>query len=227
MFRRGHHNRIAHILDCLNSDLLRDAECYFGGGTAIALRFGEFRESVDIDFLISSTSGYRHIRELVKSQGIAALTIEEVPVVRAPRADQYGIRTIVEAQGVPIKVEIVSEGRIAFETPGPEDQVRGVATLTCLDLAASKLLANSDHWADTSVFSRDLIDLAMMEPGEMLADAIGKSSVAYGKSVAADLTAAIDFHRDNPQRLDQCMQALGMHTTPRQTLWERIERLRQ
>ncbi|MBM3349738.1 MAG: nucleotidyl transferase AbiEii/AbiGii toxin family protein, partial [Betaproteobacteria bacterium] len=28
-------------------------QCFFGGGTAITLRHGEYRESVDIDFLIS------------------------------------------------------------------------------------------------------------------------------------------------------------------------------
>ena len=31
-------------------------------------------------------------------------------------------------------------------------------------MTASKLLANSDRWADDGVFSRDLIDLAMLQP---------------------------------------------------------------
>ena len=35
----------------------------FGGGTAISLRHGEFRESVDIDFLTCDLAGYRRLRE--------------------------------------------------------------------------------------------------------------------------------------------------------------------
>lgn len=72
MFSRDHHNHIATVLESLNSELLRATGCYFGGGTAIALRFGEFRESVDIDFMVSSTSGYRELRELVRSSGFNA-----------------------------------------------------------------------------------------------------------------------------------------------------------
>jgi hypothetical protein len=35
-----HHRRIARILAALNGDLLRETNCLFGGGTAMALRFG-------------------------------------------------------------------------------------------------------------------------------------------------------------------------------------------
>lgn len=209
----------------MDGELLRDTCCYFGGGTAIALRFGEFRESVDIDFMVSSTSGYKELRERVKNIGFDSLTVRSLPLVRQPVADQYGIRTIVDA-GVPIKLEIVSEGRISFETPDAADQVCGVATLTALDMATSKLLANSDRWADTSVFSRDLIDLAMMEPDNHLADeAISKAESAYGTSVVRDLNKAIDYHRDNPHRLDQCIRELKMDSTPKALLWDRIQRL--
>ncbi|MCW2313780.1 nucleotidyl transferase AbiEii/AbiGii toxin family protein [Rhodoferax antarcticus] len=53
MFERPHHQRIAQVLYALDAQLLRDKHCLFGGGTAIALRYGEYRESVDIDFLVS------------------------------------------------------------------------------------------------------------------------------------------------------------------------------
>ena len=52
VFSRPHHQRVAVILRSLRADFFKECECYFGGGTAIALRFGEFRESVDIDFLV-------------------------------------------------------------------------------------------------------------------------------------------------------------------------------
>ena len=41
MFERPHHRRIARVLSALDADLLREANCLFGGGTAMALRFGE------------------------------------------------------------------------------------------------------------------------------------------------------------------------------------------
>ena len=70
----------------------------------------------------------------------------------------------VQVDGQPIKFEIVFEARIALEAPGADDAVCGVPSLTPLDMATSKLLANADRWLDDGVFSRDLIDLAMMTP---------------------------------------------------------------
>ncbi len=226
MFSREHHNLVKTVLESIDSELFRDAGCYFGGGTAIALRFGEFRESVDIDFLISNAAGYRTLRGLIRSSGFDALTERPVRVAREPVTDQYGIRTVLDVDGVGIKFEIVSEGRISFDIPGQDDAVCGVSTLSLLDMAASKLLANSDRWADTSVFSRDLIDLAMMEPSGTLMDAaVSKSEEAYGSSVTGDLAKAIDYHRGNPNRLERCMRELRMDSTPKALLWERIQRL--
>jgi hypothetical protein len=52
MFKRPHHQRIARVLAALDADLLHRHACWFGGGTCIALKQGEYRESVDIDFLL-------------------------------------------------------------------------------------------------------------------------------------------------------------------------------
>ena len=72
--------------------------------------------------------------------------------------------------------------------PGPAYLVCGVATLTPLDAAASKLLANSDRWRDDGVLSRDLIDLAMMAPPKaLLRQAIAKAEGVYGPSIEGDL----------------------------------------
>ncbi|QVL49510.1 MAG: hypothetical protein KFB96_03055 [Thiocapsa sp.] len=38
--------------------------------------------------------------------------------------------------------------------PAASDEVCGIATLTPLDMATGKLLANSDRWADDAAFSR-------------------------------------------------------------------------
>ena len=53
MFERPHHRRIAKLLGALDAAKLASHHCFFGGGTAIALLHGEYRESRDVDFLIS------------------------------------------------------------------------------------------------------------------------------------------------------------------------------
>lgn len=229
MFERAHHVRVAGVLHALDAELLAVSRCYFGGGTALALRYGEYRESVDIDFLVSDKAGYRNLREKARqSEGFNTLTRRPVAVLRPVVADQYGIRTVLEVDGEPIKFEIILEGRIALETPSPDEKICGVTTLTALDMAASKLLVNSDRWADRTVFSRDVIDLAMLEPGpDLLRRAIAKAESAYGSAIVTDLNAAIDYLRDNPHRLDDCLRELQMSATPKAVLWDRIKRLRQ
>lgn len=121
MFERPHHQRIAHVLASLDSAVLRQHGCLFGGGTCIALRHGEYRESVDIDFLVSDVAGYRELRQLLTGpHGLAAMTHPHaLPLItlREIRADQYGIRTQVQMDGQAIKFEIVREGRIALAPP--------------------------------------------------------------------------------------------------------------
>jgi hypothetical protein len=41
MFERPFHQCIAQVLGTLNGAVLKEHNCLFGGGTAIALRFGE------------------------------------------------------------------------------------------------------------------------------------------------------------------------------------------
>ena len=60
--------RIACALEALDAELLANSRCYFGGGTAIALRYGEYRESRDIDLFVSDGSGYAAVREQVRDR---------------------------------------------------------------------------------------------------------------------------------------------------------------
>ncbi len=225
LFERPHHLRVAAALQLLDADLLRPSGCLFGGGTAISLTHGEYRESVDIDLLVSDRSGYRSLRERVMREGrIDALarggsTLEQV---RDVRADQYGIRTLLRVGGVEIKFEIIHETRIPLDVPADEDQVCGISTLSRVDMAATKLLANSDRWGDDSVFSRDLIDLAMiaLSPSQKRR-ALQKAADAYGDSIPRDLSRSIDRLRERTGRLEVCMDALSM-SMPRAVLWSRI-----
>ncbi|WPB58498.1 nucleotidyl transferase AbiEii/AbiGii toxin family protein [Xylophilus sp. GOD-11R] len=229
MYERDHHRRIASVLLSLDADLLQSHACYFGGGTAIALRYGEYRESADIDFLVSDRAGYRALRELLAGPDrLRPLfrTDAGLQQIREVRADQYGIRTLVDAGGRAIKFEIVQEGRITFATPTAADRVCGVSALSPLDMATSELLANTDRWRDDSIMSRGLIDLAMMAPARsMLRQAMVKAREAYGASIDSALGKAIDYLRQFPQRLDQRMAAMSMTTVPRAQLWQRIKAL--
>jgi hypothetical protein len=229
LFERPHHRRIATILLALDGDLLAAQGCLFAGGTAIVLRHGEYRESVDIDFLVSRPEGYRTLRLwLLGPLGLGSITRPGVSLPRWDpiRADQYGLRTALHIEQMPVKFEIVRESRIDLESPAEADVVCGVRTLTMLDMVTSKLLANSDRWADSGVMSRDLIDLAMMRPGRRLMQrAVMKARTAYGDSVEADLKKAIALLRDNPGRLERCMNAMGMTTVAPALLWSRIKAL--
>ena len=229
MFEREHHRRVARVLEALDAERIAAAGCLFGGGTAIALRYGEYRESVDIDFLVSNLDGYRQLRQsLAGADGIQALTRpgKLLMQIREVRADQYGVRTLLRVDDVPIKFEIVLEARIALDAPGPDDRICGIATLTPPDLVATKLLANSDRWRDDAVLSRDLIDLAMMAPPrKLLRKAIDKAKGAYGDSIESDLAKAIQDLRERPHRLDHCMQQLRMTGVPKAVLWARIKAL--
>lgn len=229
MFQREHHCRIALVLQSLRADLLAGHQCWFAGGTAMALRFGEYRESLDIDFLISDRDGYRAIRSLLATGASLAPLMRpgmQIEQTRPVRADQYGLRTQVRIGDHSIKFEIVLEGRIELARPGRADSVCGVATLSRLDLAAEKLLANADRWADGSVFSRDLIDLAMHPgPAPTLRAALAKAEAAYGSDVRRALGAAIAALRERSERLDTCMQALAIRTVSKAQLLQRIRRL--
>ena len=231
MFERPHHQRIAQVLNALNGPLLRERECLFGGGTAIALRYGEYRESVDVDFLVSNADHYRELRNaLTSATGLAAiLRASSLPLAQAGQltADQYGIRARVVVDGEPLKIEIVREARMVLEAPGRGDAICGIATLTPLDMAASKLLANSDRWPDDGVFSRDLIDLAMMKPSlPLLRKAVAKAQGAYGASVLRDLERAIERMQARTGWLERCLQAMAISDPPA-AVWQRIRALRR
>lgn len=228
LFRRFHHQQIASILQSLNSELLDQHHCLFGGGTAIVLQHDEFRESIDVDFLISDITGYRALRHQLTEKGISAITRLGMPVVsvRDILADQYGIRTMLRVDDTEIKLEIVFEARISLDPPITKEKICGVSTLRPLDMAATKLLANSDRWSDPSVHSRDIIDLAMLDlPKNTLAMAKKKASQAYGESIERDLKKAVDHLATQRGKLEQCMNALQIDAIPKALLWKKIKAL--
>jgi hypothetical protein len=229
MFTRPHHQRIAKVLESLDADLLKRHNCLFAGGTAIALGYGEYRESVDIDFLVSDLASYRYLRNSVREQGLQALmksTDASQLQTSDIRIDQYGIRTKVFIEGKPIKFEIVLEGRIGLAKPGKKDSILGVASLTKLDMAASKLLANSYRGLDMGMHCRDVIDLAMLNLSKAeFAEATTKSEAAYGEAILKDLAKVIDMLGEANGLLERCMKAMDV-SVPRALLWQNISKVK-
>lgn len=227
-FERKHHKLIASVLENLDADLLEKNVCYFAGGTVLALLHHEYRESNDIDFMVCETAGYRNLRNLLTGKGgfsVLAKAGGSIRQVVDVRADQYGIRGQVAVDGVPIKMEIVLEARIKFDRPGINDKICGITTLSDLDLATEKLLANSDRWLDAAIFSRDIIDLAMMGAGRnLIKNAIAKAEIAYGASIKRDLEKSIDRVLNNEGWIERCIDAMAV-SVPKADIFQRILKL--
>lgn len=209
MFEKPHHQRIQKILQALNVPFLQEAACYFGGGTAIVLALDEYRESRDIDFLCASREGYRLLRNTVSSHSLGALIKHPVKLLREIRADRYGIRTQLDVDGVPIKIEFVSEARI--DIAGNLDAQTGIPTLSRTDLYAEKLLANTDRGLDRSTLSRDIIDLAMMIQhwGDIPEAALTKAQDAYGADIVRAFRGATSLISD-ARYLEDCLARMQM-----------------
>jgi len=205
-------------------------QCFFGGETAIALRYGEFRESVDIDFLISDIGLYGKVRNDIRDHhDLSPLLLpgKTLELIRDLRTDQYGIRTVIGIGEAKIKLEIISEGRISFDLPEPKEFIDGIPSLTRLDSIASKLLVNSDRYADDSVYSRDLIDLAMIKPTKKeLHLAMEKAKKAYGDSIQRDLVRSIDYLFRREKRLDKCTDYLKIDL-PVSVIYQKIQKLKE
>lgn len=206
------HQQILSILSCLNRDFFNECGLYFGGGTLLALKYGEYRLSKDIDFLCSSPQGYRQLRQAVFNQQYQALFShqDQLQLPREIQANQYGIRFPITIDNQTIRFEIISEGRIELGDPEQLDWCP-VASLNPIDIAAEKLLANSDRWNDKSVLSRDLIDLALLRYHNALSpEAIAKAEAAY--PVLEPLRRSLHWFREQPDYQTHCYSLLQIQT---------------
>ncbi|WGZ95224.1 MAG: nucleotidyl transferase AbiEii/AbiGii toxin family protein [Candidatus Thiothrix putei] len=213
MFDLEHHQKILTILNALDADFCRDVSAYFGGGTLLALQYGEYRWSKDIDFICPLGAGYRKLRTDMAEKGYAALFKDQsgIGLPREFKADQYGVRFAVVVGDTLIKFEMVAEARIALDAPVYPEW----CALPCLGFADScseKLLSNADRWADAGVRSRDLIDLAVLRlQAEIPALAIDKAENAY--PVKLPLFKALTRFQSNPDYRRQCFTALQVKSS--------------
>ncbi|WP_414574731.1 nucleotidyl transferase AbiEii/AbiGii toxin family protein [Anabaena sp. CCY 9402-a] len=208
MFERELHQIILNVLNQLNANFLLESGAYFGGGTLVSLKHGEYRLSKDIDFLCSSGTGYRWLRQNIAENQYNALfnTQNNLKFPRELKADQYGVRFAIMVDETLLKFEIIREGRIELGEPDYPTW-SPVPCLNEIDSFAEKLLANSDRWNDSSVDSRDLIDLAIQRlKSPIPIEAIKKAETAY--PVIEPLKKAISSFQNNPAYRDKCFTAL-------------------
>jgi hypothetical protein len=211
MFKRPHHQRIQKLLEAFDAEFLLANGCYFGGGTAIVLTLGEYRESVDVDFVCGTREGYKTIRNTVIPSSLGRLLTAPVKLLRDVRADQFGVRTFLEIDGTPIKFELISENRI--EVGGSISPCLKVPVLSCADLQAEKLLANADRGLDRSTHSRDIVDLAMtiIGWGPLANNVWEKVKDSYGDHVVEQFYKVRDMVSDN-EYLGSCLAAMSMES---------------
>jgi Nucleotidyl transferase AbiEii toxin, Type IV TA system len=206
------HQKIVLILHRLNTEFLKQCQVYFGGGTLLALQHNEYRLSRDIDFLCASVEGYRSLRTAIFDRNYDALFAnrDRLTFPRDIQTNQYGVRFPVVVDGISIKFEIVSEGRIEFEPPVDWGE-QAIACLNPIDQWAEKLLANSDRWLDGSVASRDLVDLAILRLTSNIPElAMTKAEAAY--PVMEPLKRAIANFQAKPEYRERCYKLLAVRS---------------
>lgn len=223
-YRRPYHRLVGRALKWMDASFLVRAECYFGGGTLLAMTLGEYRESRDIDFLCSSRAGFRSLRETVTDRSLGAIFRQSVDLARDVRADRDGIRTFLNVGDVPIKFEIILEARIDLE--GAIDKTLGIPTLRRECAIAEKFLANADRGLDESTLSRDLVDLSFIAAHAgrpPLEEGMEIAEQAYGMAIRTSLRSTLDSFKGNRSRSKAHIRSLGVEDT--QTLRKGIQLL--
>lgn len=158
MHTRPHHNIIQKILDCFDEQFLKRNNILFGGGTRISLELDEYRESVDIDFLCSTTKSYRAVREQASNIGLGALIKKPVTFAKEIRLNRDAVRSVVNVDGYNIKLEFVNcDGYNLTSTTDMPFNVPMIDHASCF---LTKLLAHSDR--KYSPDRKDLFDLLQM-----------------------------------------------------------------
>jgi Nucleotidyl transferase AbiEii toxin, Type IV TA system len=223
-FQISHHQLIHRVLAGLNCEFLSECRAYFGGGTLISLDLGEYRTSNDIDFICAVGADYRKLRNGISDRTPRILLKDNSDLqIERFTADQYGVRMAIAIDGVTIKTEIIAEGRFELDSPR-QPSWSPVECLSISDCFTSKLLANADRYADDSVHSRDLIDLAFLRNNRPVPSlAIDKAEAAY--RVISPLIAALTSFQANSDRRFHCYQNLAISEAFRAQLIDGIDLL--
>jgi hypothetical protein len=223
-FQVRHHQLIHRILENLNREFLSECRAYFGGGTLLALDLGEYRISNDIDFICPLGADYRKLRNAISDRSPRMLLPDNSTLsIERYTADQYGIRMAIVVDGVSIKTEIIAEARFDLDPPR-QPSWSPVECLSINDCFTSKLLANADRYADSSVHARDLIDLAFLRNSHSIPQiSIDKAEAAY--RVMVPLKAAVKTFQADADLRFRCYENLPIGLNHRTKLLDGIDLL--
>lgn len=180
----------------------------------LALAYGEYRLSRDIDFLCPYGSSFSQLRRSVFNHSYEALfnldKCERISFPRTIRTDRDGVRFAVQIEETVLKFEIIAEGRIQLDSP-TQPEWSPISCLSVVDQVAEKLLANGDRWADRSVYSRDLIDLSILKQRTDFPDiALAKAEAAY--PTVEPLKRSIQFFKAQPDYRLRCYERLQVES---------------
>jgi hypothetical protein len=227
MYHRPHHKVIHHLLTQFNSSFLEANNILFGGGTRIALELGEYRESVDIDFLCPNTESYRAVRSEILSHSLGNLISGQVTLAREVMPNRYAVRTALEFQGTRVKLEFV-----AFDDYKIHSTVNSPFPIPCIDPDScyiTKLLAHADRHVEP--VRKDFIDLLMMfqhwgPPSESVWTEVERH---YGHSARITLVKKLDefiqdqsFIFNNCKNMDMDINKHGASMLDSATRWQAL-----
>lgn len=198
MYKIEHHNKIFNTLNNFNVQFLLENNIYFGGGTRIALELGEFRESIDIDLLCPTIESYRAVRNTVLSNSLGNLVNNEFNYLREISFDRYAVRSFIDVDGTPIKIEIVSFDR--YQLSGHYDKRFPIPYLDKESCFYTKLLANADR-AKLPPY-KDIIDILFMvyHWGDIPESSLINAKLIYGDEVIRKLNDAVYDIQNNKDK---------------------------
>lgn len=197
------HNDIMDILRShLDLGLLEKNKYYFGGGTLCSMKYGEYRESVDIDFLSSDRGGTAELK--MQSNKITDLPLWPG---RETKIDKDGIRLWCKYKESCFKLEFIFESRIQINLP---ERFDGVLSLNPVTLMACKLLANSDRSYNDLAARKDIVDILTIYKNEptVLRKAWNKAHEAYGSWLTR--CTRISLSED---KFDETLNAVGIESS--------------
>src|SRR4051794_106249 len=117
MLRYLMHNQVVTVLRMLKAEFLESCGAYFGDGTLLALSYGEYRLSRNIDFLCCYGADFSRLRNAIYDRGLNALFqsayVNSFQIPRELRTDRDGVRFSIAIADSILKFEIVAEGRIS------------------------------------------------------------------------------------------------------------------
>lgn len=213
-FNISRHNKINNLIhNHLNTRLIEENKFYFGGGTLCSMKYGEYRESVDIDFLTCDRNGMINMR-------LGENLISELPLWKGKqiKSDKDGIRFWVDFRGEAYKIEFIFESRIVFNEPV---RFETILSLDPVSHISCKLLANADRGCGGELQAhKDIIDILVLyehHGKKALTDAWHMAYEAYGswlvrcteKSMQLkDFTKTLEILRMSPNLNDKFLMLM-------------------